>query len=50
MVKIVAAAGIEGNCQELKSNDDKLFGLSDYSVKIGTLKAVGIALKVIFRK
>ena len=33
-VRIGAAAGIEGNCQELKSNDDKILGLGDYySVK-----------------
>ena len=50
MVKIAAVAKIDANCQELKSNDDKLFGLSNYSVKIGTLKAVGIDFKLIFRK
>lgn len=37
--KIGAAAGIEGKCKELKSNDDKFFGLSEQlSKKVETLK------------
>lgn len=50
MVKIGAAAKIDANCQELKSNDDNFIGLIDYTVKIGTLKNVGIVFEVIFRK